>query len=232
MYTLYFRYSGYLCKESLLPKSCIVQTLILGAIFDMDPSSTTSEVGDSTTSIPKALNDEHQRQISVDSGIDMILVDGDNLKRSDSTTETDLMQDGVATDRNTKVYRKNSETACSQSGSSSQALDSADFTDFTRSISQESNDRVIRGNSSLPEKSSTMCMCIEDGDPHAEGEDYPDCSESAASHAVRRFYDTLLDMILVSVDELESKLYSIVAKCPGMAGTVPEFKPMSRQCPG
>ena len=25
---------------------------------------------------------------------------------------------------------------------------------------------------------------------------------------------------------------SIVAKCPGMAGTVPEFKPMSRACPG
>ena len=32
--------------------------------------------------------------------------------------------------------------------------------------------------------------------------------------------------------ELSSFINSIVAKCPGMAGTVPEFGPMSRQCPG
>ena len=26
--------------------------------------------------------------------------------------------------------------------------------------------------------------------------------------------------------------HNIVAKCPGLAGTVPEFRPMSRLCPG
>ena len=148
----------------------------------MDSTTIINEAGGSTTSIPKELKDLHKRNISVDSGID-VSESSNSVEQSDSTTETDLLKEKRTTGHDAIIYHKKSETACNNA-SSSQSSDS----DFSRNISQESNESAFQG----------------------MGEDYPDCSETAASRAVQKFYDDLVQVIsnLVSVDQLEPKLFS------------------------
>ena len=159
----------------------------------MNPITITTVSNESITSIPKDLH--RHRNISVDSGIEVS--DSSNSKWSDSTTETDLLQESRITDHGTKAcHTEKSEMACS----SSQSSDS----DISRSMSQECNESVF---------SEKLGVTSTEGNQFTqlEGEDYPDgFDENVTSQVVKTFYHNLVEVIgnQVSVDQMETKLYS------------------------